>query len=172
MSKRAVSLQRAGIHLAMGLSLRMRVVVCVGGLDEFGQKVKRQSHMKIRLSISTAITIFGVVLAVGFAAVVLTGAYALKELKVGGPLYDRIKLGNDLVADILPPPEYIIEAYLEATLALREPKALADHEKKLQQLRKDYDDRKTFWTSSALDPDMKAMLVDKSDGEVQKFWKT
>ena len=127
--------------------------------------------MKIRLSISTAITIFGLVLAVGFAAVVLTGAYALKELKVGGPLYDRIKLGNDLVADILPPPEYIIEAYLEATLALREPKALADHEKKLQQLRKDYDDRKTFWTSSALDPDMKAMLVDKSDGEVQKFWK-
>jgi hypothetical protein len=40
MSNRAVSLQRAGIHLAMGLSLRMRVGVCLRGLDEFGQKVK------------------------------------------------------------------------------------------------------------------------------------
>ena len=126
--------------------------------------------MKIRLSISTAITVFGLVLAVGFASVVLTAVYALKELKVGGPLYDRIKLGNDLVADILPPPAYVIEAYLEATLALREPKTVADHEKKLLQLKKDYDDRKTFWTSSALDSSLKAMLVDKSDKEVQKFW--
>ena len=126
--------------------------------------------MKIRLSISSAITIFGLLLAVGFATVVLTGAYALKELKIGGALYDRIKLGNDLVADILPPPAYVIEAYLEATLALREPKAVSDHEKKLLQLKKDYGDRKTFWTSSALQPELKSMLVDKSDSEVQKFW--
>ena len=126
--------------------------------------------MKIRLSISTAITVFGLVLAVGFASVVLTAVYALKELKVGGPLYDHIKLGNDLVADILPPPAYVIEAYLEATLALRDPKSVADHEKKLLQLKKDYADRKTFWTASALQPELKSMLVDKSDGEVQKFW--
>ena len=64
--------------------------------------------MKMRLSISTAITLFGLILAVGFASVVLTGAFALKELKVGGPLYASIKLGNDLVADILPPPAYVI----------------------------------------------------------------
>ena len=126
--------------------------------------------MKIRLSISTAITIFGLVLAVGFAAVVFTSVYALKELKVGGPLYERIKLGNDLVADILPPPAYVIEAYLEATLALREPKTILDREKKLLQLKKDYDYRKTFWTASALQPELKSMLVDKSDTEVRKFW--
>src|SRR5207245_1540747 len=73
-------------------------------------------------------------------------------------------------ADILPPPAYVIEAYLEATLALREPTAFPDHQKKLLQLKKDYSDRKTFWTSSALEPELKSMLVDKSDGEVQKFW--
>jgi methyl-accepting chemotaxis protein len=133
-------------------------------------KNNKASNMKIRLSISAAITVFGLVLAVGFVSVVLTGAYALKELKVGGPLYERIKLGNDLVADILPPPAYVIEAYLEATLALREPKAIAEHENKLSQLRKDYDDRKTFWAASALQPDLKAILVDKSDSEVKKFW--
>jgi hypothetical protein len=93
--------------------------------------------MKTRLSISTAIAAFGLLVAAGLAAVVLTGAYALGELKVGGPLYNNIKLGNDLVADILPPPAYVIEAYLEATLALREPNSLADHEKKLAQLKMD-----------------------------------
>ena len=64
--------------------------------------------MKMRLSISAVIAAFGLVLAIGFGAVVLTSAYALRELKVGGPLYDKIKLGNDLVADILPPPEYVL----------------------------------------------------------------
>jgi methyl-accepting chemotaxis protein len=128
--------------------------------------------MKFRLSISTAIIAFGLLLAAGFTSVVLTGTYALRELKVGGPLYAGIKLGNDLVADILPPPAYIIEAYLEATLALREPKNTEPHEKKLIQLKKDYDDRRAFWTKSDLQPSLKTMLVEKSDAEVRKFWQS
>lgn len=127
--------------------------------------------MKIRLSLSSAIIAFGIVLAIGFTAVVSTSLYALRELKVGGPLYSDIKLGNDLIADILPPPEYVIEAYLEATLAMREPEQLAAHGERLVQLRKDYDERKAFWVSSSLSADLKTALVSKSDAEVQKFWK-
>lgn len=127
--------------------------------------------MKIRLSLSSAIVAFGIVLAIGFTAVVSTSLYALRELKVGGPLYSDIKLGNDLIADILPPPEYVIEAYLEATLAMREPDQLAAHGERLVQLRKDYDERKAFWVSSSLSADLKTALVSKSDAEVQKFWK-
>ncbi|QOZ72980.1 methyl-accepting chemotaxis protein [Bradyrhizobium arachidis] len=127
--------------------------------------------MKIRLSLSSAIIAFGIVLAIGFTAVVSTSLYALRELKVGGPLYSDIKLGNDLIADILPPPEYVIEAYLEATLAMREPDQLAAHGERLVQLRKDYDERKAYWVASSLSADLKTALVSKSDAEVQKFWK-
>ncbi|PSO20614.1 methyl-accepting chemotaxis protein [Bradyrhizobium sp. MOS003] len=127
--------------------------------------------MKIRLSLSSAIFAFGIVLAIGFTAVVSTSLYTLRELKVGGPLYSDIKLGNDLIADILPPPEYVIEAYLEATLAMREPDQLAAHGERLIQLRKDYDERKAFWVTSSLSADLKTALVSKSDAEVQKFWK-
>lgn len=127
--------------------------------------------MKIRLSLSSAIIAFGIVLAIGFTAVVSTSLYALRELKVGGPLYSDIKLGNDLIADILPPPEYVIEAYLQATLAMREPDQLAAHGERLVQLRKDYDERKAYWTASSLSADLKTALVQKSDAEVQKFWK-
>ncbi|AHY55396.1 methyl-accepting chemotaxis protein [Bradyrhizobium japonicum] len=127
--------------------------------------------MKIRLSLSSAVIAFGIVLAIGFTAVVSTSLYALRELKVGGPLYSDIKLGNDLIADILPPPEYVIEAYLEATLAIREPDQLSAHGERLVQLRKDYDERKAFWTTSSLSTDLKTALVSKSDAEVQKFWK-
>lgn len=127
--------------------------------------------MKIRVSLSAAVIAFGIVLAIGFTAVVSTSLYALRELKVGGPLYSDIKLGNDLIADILPPPEYVIEAYLEATLAMREPEQLAVHGERLVQLRRDYDERKAYWTASSLSADLKTALVSKSDAEVQKFWK-
>jgi hypothetical protein len=60
--------------------------------------------MKFHLTIARAMVLFGLVTATGLAAVVFTGIYALSDVKVGGDLYNKIKLGNDLVADILPPP--------------------------------------------------------------------
>jgi hypothetical protein len=122
------------------------------------------------LTISRAILIFGLITAAGLGAVIATSVYGLAQLKVGGPLYNQIKLGNDLIADILPPPEYVIEAYLEATLALHDPAQLAAHRDRLAQLKKEYDERREFWIKSDLDPVLKAKLVEKSDSEVQRFW--
>jgi methyl-accepting chemotaxis protein len=126
--------------------------------------------MKLRLTISRAMVLFGLVTATGLAAVVATGVYALSDVKVGGPLYDKIKLGNDLVADILPPPEYVIEAYLEATLVLNNPPELAARRDRLAQLKKEYDERREFWSKSDLNPAIKAKLIVESHREVQRFW--
>jgi len=126
--------------------------------------------MTLRLTISRAILIFGLITAAGLGAVIATSVYGLAQLKVGGPLYNQIKLGNDLIADILPPPEYIIESYLEATLALRDPSRLSVHRDRLAQLKKEYDERHAFWVKSDLDPVLKAKLVEKSDAEVRRFW--
>jgi methyl-accepting chemotaxis protein len=126
--------------------------------------------MKFRLSVSNAIVLFGIVAALGLAALLFTSGYALQQLRVGGPLYSQIKLGNDLIADILPPPAYVLEAYLEATLALREPNTVAERKERLLQLRKDYDERREYWSKSDLDPALKTLLIDTSDAEVKKFW--
>ena len=126
--------------------------------------------MKFRLTIARAMVLFGLVTTAGLAAVVFTGIYALGEVKVGGPVYNKLKLGNDLVADILPPPEYVIESYLEATLALNNPAALATRRDRLVQLKKEYDERHEFWLKSDLDPALKAKLVESSHREVQRFW--
>src|SRR5215213_3251709 len=126
--------------------------------------------MTLRLTISRAILIFGLVTALGLGAVIATSVYGLSQLKVGGPLYNQIKLGNDLIADILPPPEYIVEAYLEATLALRDPPKVLAHKERLGQLHKEYDERRDFWIKSDLDPALKTKLTTKSDAAVQRFW--
>ncbi|GEM_PF-5573371 len=41
-------------------------------------------------------------------------------------MYNEIVLGKDIVADILPPPEYIVETYLTALQLLKEIKAPDD----------------------------------------------
>src|SRR5580692_2024661 len=122
-----------------------------------------------RITISRAVFAFGMLTLAGLIAVIVASNYALSQLKVGGPIYNKIKLGNDLVADILPPPEYVIEAYLEATLALHDPASAPAHRERLVQLKKDYDDRRDYWTKSDLTPAIRTMLVEKSDAEVQKF---
>jgi methyl-accepting chemotaxis protein len=126
--------------------------------------------MKLRLTIARAMALFGLVTAAGLAAVVFTGIYALSDVKVGGPLYSQIKLGNDLVADILPPPEYVIESYLEATLALNNPSELDAHRSRLAQLKKEYDERHDFWQKSDLEPALKTRLIQDSHREVQRFF--
>lgn len=40
----------------------------------------------------------------------------LQTLRVNGPVYGEVVRGKDLIADILPPPAYVIEAYLETSL--------------------------------------------------------
>ena len=126
--------------------------------------------MKLRLTIARAMGLFGLVTAAGLAAVVFTGIYALSDVKVGGPLYTQIKLGNDLVADILPPPEYVIESYLEATLALNNPSELDVRRSRLTQLKKEYDERHDFWQKSDLEPALKTRLIQDSHREVQRFY--
>jgi methyl-accepting chemotaxis protein len=126
--------------------------------------------MKMRISLLTMITLFGVITALGLFAIVAVSIYANSQLRVGGPLYSQIKLGNDLVADILPPPVYVIEAYLEATLALQEPSKTSVRRERLAQLHKEFDERQKFWQKSDLEPTLKSNLTLKSYAEVQRFW--
>jgi methyl-accepting chemotaxis protein len=109
----------------------------------------------------------------GFVLGCSTSFWALSELKVNGPLYQRIVQGKDLVADILPPPEYIIESYLVATELLNINSA--DQREKaitrLAQLRKEYDERHAFWLAQSLEPDLKKALLVDAHGYAQAFYK-
>lgn len=122
------------------------------------------------LKLSNAIVVFGIVVGLGLAAVVSTGVMAIGELKVGGPLYQRIVLGKDLIADILPPPEYIVESYLEATLALNDPASAKERGERLAKLHKEYDDRHAFWLEQDFGAATKEKLTKQSDEAVARFW--
>lgn len=108
----------------------------------------------------------------GLLALLMTSQMALQRLKVNGPVYHDIVRNKDLVADILPPPKYIIEPYLEATLALQDPKSADARAKRLAVLKGEYDTRQKFWVAESFDGDLKSLLTDKSHAPAQRFWNT
>ncbi len=129
--------------------------------------------MGLKLKLATLANILGFLVIVGFAATVLTSDSALRKLKVGGPVYERVVLGKDLVADILPPPAYVLEAYLEATLAMQPGSDVPAHKQALAKLKQDYDTRQAFWRNPAtdIDADVRRKLTVDAHQPGVEFWK-
>jgi len=72
------------------------------------------------------------VFAAGFAA------WRIDVIRMGGPIQLKAQQTSHLVADVLPPPAYVIEAYLESTLLLRNPADEAGAANRLAKLHDDY----------------------------------
>lgn len=96
--------------------------------------------------------------------------YAMRTLSVGGPIYSRIILGKDLVADVLPPPAYIIESYLEVTLALNDPTSAKQRFTRLEALNKDYAARQSYWAGQNLPADLRQALLNDANMPAREFW--
>jgi hypothetical protein len=64
------------------------------------------------LRIGTKLTLLVIISSVGFAAFAAYAFYTLGVVRVNGPIYQSLAQNQELVADVLPPPSYIIESYL------------------------------------------------------------
>jgi methyl-accepting chemotaxis protein len=123
-----------------------------------------------KLRIKATILVFGVAMAIGIALAVAINSVSLNKVRIGGSTYDEIVQVKDLVADILPPPLYVIEAYLEAGLALNRIKPASEVQSRIAELRKQYDERREFWQSSGLDGAIKQKLTETSHAHAARFW--
>jgi methyl-accepting chemotaxis protein len=122
------------------------------------------------LTIGAVLLATGVVFVVGLAAAGAATWWALDRIGIGGATYQRIVAGKDLLGDILPPPEYVIEAYLEANLLFNGEGRLEDHKARLASLHKNFDDRRAYWRGSQLPDDIKHEIVDVVGGQADAIW--
>lgn len=123
------------------------------------------------MRIATTAKAIGLAIVLGCITTGATSWYSVQHIKVGGPLYSEIVLAKDLIADILPPPMYIIEAYLEATRALQEPAGVNDRRARMEALKRDYDARYAYWSASMLDPRLKNMFLNEAHSGASQFWR-
>jgi methyl-accepting chemotaxis protein len=120
-------------------------------------------------------TRFLLLLGVFVAGLSIYGAWSfrtLNELKVNGTLYHKIIQTKDVVADILPPPEYLLETYLVALqMSITNDKLQQNNLiEKARVLKNDYDTRHEYWVKASLDPKLSnALLVQAHDPAQQIF---
>ncbi len=130
------------------------------------------NDFKISLKLISLIVIF----VIGF---ILFGVFTyngLNTVKVNGPIYAQIVQGKDLVADILPPPEYIIESYLNCLQMVDALDAKADAAAvealiaKANALRQDYETRHAFWEKALPEGNLKRLMLETSYRPAQEFY--
>jgi methyl-accepting chemotaxis protein len=112
----------------------------------------------------------GTAMLAGIVLAVAVGGLQFNKMRFGGQVHQENQRINDLVADILPPPEYVIEADLEVTRLIDDPTSLAQRRQKLASLETDFNTRKTYWRQSALPDDLKSILLDKAAPAAERFW--
>ncbi len=100
---------------------------------------------------------------------ILMAAVGIGFIRFGGPLHRQNLLQDELLADILPPPAFVVEPYLHATWAIADPAhadealpALAEEETLFQQ-------RKAYWATAPV-PDELREEVSATIGTADAFW--
>ncbi len=126
----------------------------------------RQLRLSARLAVLIGIFALGCIVSGGWAF------KTLNTLKVNGPIYERIVQGKDLIADILPPPEYIIESYLVALqLSHAEERPQQDALiSRLRKLKEEFDARHAFWLKQDLDAETANLLLKEAYQPAVSFY--
>jgi methyl-accepting chemotaxis protein len=110
--------------------------------------------MTIQLSIRQKLLtlVFGVCLALG--AVTLASYWSTKTVGIHGPLYVEIVDCKDFIADILPPPAYVVEANLVAHQLLFAESVEQQKEliARIGVLRDEFETRVKFWSEREANP--------------------
>lgn len=116
--------------------------------------------------------LMGALVILGFLIVVVTTMVTTQQTRVGGPIYRQIKNNLDVAGDVEPPPEFIVEAYLEATLALQETNAagLEQQRRTLARLHEEFNERHNYWAAQKLPPGIREKLLVTSYQPAVRFW--
>jgi methyl-accepting chemotaxis protein len=124
------------------------------------------------MKIGKKLAIFIMLFIIGFIVFAALSYYVRDRVQVNGPIYKDIIQGKDLIADVLPPPSYIVESYLVAFQLANE----KDNAKKREliryakQLATDYDESHRKWEEKLPEGELKKTLLVDSYLPVKEFY--
>lgn len=123
------------------------------------------------VSLVMAIISIALYAVVNFQTTVGTLVAMNEGVQVNGPIYTRIIHAKDAIADVLPPPKYVIEMYLTAceisdTTDAAEVASLLERYKRL---RAEYDSRQTYWLAELPAGPLKSALVETAHAPAMAF---
>lgn len=124
------------------------------------------------LSLKALIVLMVGILQMGFIVFGFVTVAVMEQLRVNGPLYQDVIRGKDLVADVLPPPAYIIEANLVAhEMVIDSSKASIERgRERLARLEEEFNQRIDFWRGEPLADETQKLMQGKAAQNAHKFF--
>ncbi|NML72918.1 methyl-accepting chemotaxis protein [Rhizobium sp. S-51] len=126
----------------------------------------------MRLTLSRGLLAFGLFVATAFLSALAIMGWTLQTVRIEGPAYTQIIHGKDLVADILPPPMFLVEAYLLESETAFDSKLGKENAVEIEKLRAQYSERMKVWHETDLPKDIRALIDDGVAPASDAFWKT
>jgi len=132
--------------------------------------------MQSRWTIGKKLTVSFLTLAFIFLLFGIFTQNTIKEIKIKGILYSQLIDNKDLIADILPPPAYIIESYLCAMEVATVEEDTQAREKLLVRLKElsdgpgFYRERMEFWNNNLKDSQIRSVFLQDASQHAQKFF--
>lgn len=124
----------------------------------------------MNLNISRSLIAFAIVVSLGLIGSIGLSRFAFEDLKVNGPVYHEIVNGKDLIADILPPPLYVVESYMLANEMMAHPSRVEKNAARIEVLKGLYEERRAFWKTSDLAEGLNAKLQDDVLVKGDAYW--
>jgi len=121
------------------------------------------------LRIRDALNLFAGALLLGFILATTTAVVSLLELRVGGPLSQKQTQSYELLADILPPPLYLVEAMLIVHHGAEDTSQAAATLSSLKALQSQDGQRRAHWRKARLTEETRTAL-ERSEAEMDAFW--
>ena len=108
----------------------------------------------------TKLIVFVTISTLALTGLAINSLMTFNAVKVGGDASNEVLASERLIADVLPPPAYIIEAYLTVQQLVNntDPTLEPVLRQRLVDLEADYDERQTFYVEAVTDPDMTKAL--------------
>lgn len=124
------------------------------------------------IAFSKLIALFISVVVAGIILLSAWSYYATNKIKIGSDLYYQIIEANDVIADILPPPQYIVEAFLLVhQMRTATPSEQAALKKRFDETQEEFNRGQERWRKSDLPKSMLDAITAKTAVPAQSFYK-
>jgi len=121
------------------------------------------------MNLQRKIQLGGRAILAAMAVALIVAALGIQEIRFGGPQHRAAQRMDQLQADIVAPPLFALEPWLEATLAAHDAAHYERHLANVGRLRKVFEQRKEYWRQADISPETRADLQRMTDA-AEPFW--
>ncbi|WP_298165479.1 HAMP domain-containing methyl-accepting chemotaxis protein [Novosphingobium sp.] len=129
----------------------------LSGVKLSGIKLSDKARRGARLLIGLLLALIALASAVVYA------------IRADGPMTQDSALQAEILADVLPPPAFVVEPYLNAALIVHDPDRAGPYLSELKDEHAEFEARKTYWKTAPVPEQLRQPLND-TIAAAEKFW--